>query len=118
MSSFPHHKLDAFVPALALAKAVHEFCHKIPRGHRNLAEQLTRSSTAVVLNLSEGANRYGCKEKAHRYSIARGECGETAAGIELAMVLGLVDEQAANQALELAATTGRMLTGLIKSQQK
>jgi len=111
---FPHHRLDAFYYSLELAKLAKELAKRIPRGHRDLADQLSRASNSVVLNLSEGANRFSPGEKRQCFRRAQGECGEVAAAAELAAVLELVRAQDAYACICIAGRVGAMLTGLIK----
>jgi four helix bundle protein len=75
------HRLDAFHAALDLAR-------RIPRGHRPLADQLSRADNAVPLLVAEGAHRAFAGHK--RFAEARGECGEVAAVAEVLEVLALV----------------------------
>ena len=66
------------------------------------------------MNLAEGAGRRSKKDKANRFTIARGECGEAAAAIEIAVTMKLVPPPVAEAALDLANREYAMLTGLIK----
>jgi four helix bundle protein len=114
---FPHHRLDAYHVSLQLAKATKQLTCRIPRGYRSLADQLKRAAAAVVLNLSEGANKISTGEKRQSFSRARGECGEVAAAAELSTVLELVPKSYSVEVMALACRVGAMLTGLIKRMQ-
>ena len=81
---FGLHRLDAYRVALDLYAGVEEFAAGFPRGYVNQREQLRRAAAAIVLNLAEGANRNHPKDKAARFTIARGECGECAAALDAA----------------------------------
>ena len=109
---FPHHQLDVYRVAIRLALSVEELMCTVPRGHSDMTSQLRRASKAVVLLIAEGANKRARGEKRLRYDQARGECGETAAGIELGLALNLVCTEDAHEALELAARVNQMLTKL------
>lgn len=111
---FPHHELDAYRLALDLLRGVHGAAPRIPRGHRQLADQLLRAATSVVLNLGEGANRYSAGEKRASFSRARGECGEVAVAVEVAWTMGWLTEVEASKLLVLAGRVGAMLTRLIQ----
>ncbi len=75
---------------------------------------MRRSAVSASLNLAEGAGRRSGKDKANRFTIARGECSEAAAAVEVAMTMKLVQRPVAEAALELAEREYAMLTGLIK----
>lgn len=111
---FPHHKLDVYAVAVEFAVAVRALIAHMPRGNAVLADQLSRSSISTVTNTAEGANRLGSGEKRQKFSIARGEVGEAAACIELALALGLVPQPEAKAALVLAGRIAAMLTRLIQ----
>ncbi len=79
-----------------------------------VADQLRRASVSTVTNIAEGANRAGAGEKRQKFSIARGEVGESAAALELGVALGLVPVGEAEAARGLAGRVGAMLTQLIR----
>ena len=111
---FPHHRLKAYQYSLELAKSSKALAKRIPRGHRDLADHISRASSSVVLNLSEGANRFSPGDKRQCFRRAQGECGEVAAAAELAAVLELVRAQDAHACICIAGRVSAMLTGLIK----
>jgi len=110
---FAHEKLDAYWIALELAKVCKRIADRIPRGHRNVADHLTRASANTVLLLAEGANRRGAALKRQRFVESRGECGETASAGDLLVVLELGDKDVPRMK-ELAARVSAMLTRLIE----
>jgi len=111
---FPHHRLDAYVVALELARQSKALSDRVPRGYRSFADQLLRASGSTVLLIGEGANRYSAGQKRQRYSEARGEVGEVAAALELLCTLKLVPRAEADAALVLAGRVGAMLTRLVQ----
>ena len=112
---FAHHRLDAYRVALAMVVDTRRLVADIPRGHRTLADQALRAASSTVLLIAEGANRRTAADKRHRYSLARGECGEVAAAIELAAALGIVDATAASNVLTRA---GRVCAMLLRLEQR
>ena len=61
--TFPHHRLNAYHLAMQAMVEVVAITHRIPRGHRSMADQMKRSATSVVANIAEGANRRSAAEK-------------------------------------------------------
>ena len=110
---FPHERLDAYRVALDLAVATKALSDRIPRGYRDLADQLLRCGTAPVLLVAEGANRTSAAMKRQRFTEARGECGEAAAAIELGLRLGFFPSADAAAASTLASRLAAMLTRLM-----
>ncbi len=113
-STFPHHRLDAYVVSLQLAGQAKSLADRVPRGHRTLADKLMRAAGSIVLNIAEGANRYTAGQKRQRFTEARGECGEVAAAGELLATLGLVPDEEAARLQQTAGRVAAMLTGLIR----
>jgi four helix bundle protein len=50
-----HERLDVYAIALGFLVFANEVIERLPRGRGHLADQLTRASTSIVLNLAEGA---------------------------------------------------------------
>jgi len=103
------HRLDCYRVAL-------DFCtfasRLIPRGHRELRNQLTRASLSIPLNTAEGVGRFSNAEKARFFAIARGSAMECVAIVDCARSLGVITVGAAKEASWLLARIVQMLTGL------
>ena len=113
-TQFHHQRLDAYRVSVALTACCHRFIAGFARGHAKLSDQLRRAATAVPLLIAEGANRWSRAQKHQRFVEAAGECGEVAAAIEVALVIGEGDVATAREALALAERVGRMLTRLVQ----
>ncbi len=72
----------------------------------------------MVLNIAEGANRGHHKDKASRFVIARGECGECACALDLLCVCGLAFAAKVESLKETARRVASMLTGLIRRERR
>jgi len=114
---FPHHSLEAYRAAIELARKVRALTDQVPRGHRQVADQMIRAATSVVLNIAEAANRVSGPDKMARYAIARGEAGEVAAAAEVAALLGLARDDDAREVLRAAWRVGALLHGLVRSSR-
>jgi four helix bundle protein len=62
----------------------------IERQDRDLADQLRRAATSVVLNLGEGARSQKGNKPKH-YAIAHGSAGEVRAALDVAKAWGWID---------------------------
>ena len=111
---FLHERLDAYHVAMELFIGVEEFAAALPRGHADLKDQVRRAAAAVVRNIAEGANRESSRDKAARFSIALGECGECAAALHMAAEIGL---RPSLRLRRLADRVAAMCTGLVKRQR-
>ncbi len=116
-TGFAHQRLDAFHAAMELTIGVERLAADLPRGHADLKDQVRRAASATMRNITEGANRWAPRDKAARFVIARGECGECDAALEMIDRLGLAHSRNVAALRHLADRVGAMLTGLIKRHQ-
>lgn len=75
----------------------------LPKGRSHIADQLTRSSISIVLNVAEGAGKFSKGDKRRYYLAARGSATESAALLDVCLRLELaaeVDHRAGKQMLE------------------
>ena len=66
-----HECLDVYSIALDFMVFAHEAIARLPRGGGHLADQLTRASTSIVLNLAEGAGKLSKADERRYYLTAR-----------------------------------------------
>ena len=111
---FAHHQLEVYALALRMAKLAKTVAEKVPRGYRNYADHLKRSSGNTVLLIGEGANRFTAGMKRQRYEEALGEAGEVAVAAEVAVTLGLVSRGDVVELLGIAGRVCAMLSRLVR----
>ena len=108
-------RLDCYRVAL-------EFCtlagRLLPRGHRELRDQLARASLSIPLNVAESGGRRSPADRAHFLTIARGSTMECVAIVDCARSLGLVPVARAKEAGWLLVRIVQMLTKLIASMER
>ena len=106
----PHHKLLAYGAAVELLQAVKAANIR----DTNLRDQAMRAATSTCLNCAEGAGRVTRADKARAFAIARGECVEAAAAVEIAALAGDADVHVAQRCAFLADRVVKLLTGFIR----
>ena len=82
--SLPHHRLDAWHVAIDLVMLV----QRTRIGDALDRQEARKAAAACARNVAEGAARVSRGDKARVYAIARGECGECVASVELAGARG------------------------------
>ena len=87
-----HERLDVYRVALDFLVFANEVIERLPRGRGHLADQLTRASTSIVLNLAEGAGKLSKADKRRYYVTARGSATESAALLDVCVRLRLLGE--------------------------
>lgn len=91
-----HEQLDVYQVALEFLVFANDVIERLPRGRSHLADQLTRASTSIVLNLAEGAGKHSKPDKRRFYVTSRGSATESAALLDVCLRLRLL-EQAEHQ---------------------
>jgi four helix bundle protein len=89
---FDHEKLDVYGVALDFLVIADGVAQGLPRGRSHIADQLSRASTSIVLNIAEGAGKYSPGDKRRYYLSASGSATECAAILDVCRRLDLVDD--------------------------
>jgi len=113
---FAHRRLDAYHVALELFEGVEQLAASFPSGYADLKDQLRRSAAATVRHIAEGANRVLPRDKAARFSIARGEVGECDAALDMARIARLASRDRLGPLQARADRVAAMLHGLIRRE--
>jgi four helix bundle protein len=66
-----HEGLDVYQLALDFLVIANTVIEGFPRGRSHLADQFTRASLSIVLNIAEGAGKHSKPDKRRYYSTAR-----------------------------------------------
>ena len=81
----------AYEVSIQLVDSLRPLVPVIERNDRDLADQLRRAASSVVLNLAEG-QRSGKGNKQKHYAIAHGSANEVKAALALARAWGWADQ--------------------------
>ena len=114
-NKFAHQRLDAYRIALELFEGVERFAARMPSGHADPKDQVRRAAAATVRHIAEGANRRLPRDKAARFVLAKTECAECAAALEMARVVRL---QPNPELIEMADRVAAMCSGLIRREER
>jgi four helix bundle protein len=87
----------------------------LPRGRSHLADQFTRASTSVLLNIAEGAGKLSKPDKRRYYMTARGSATESAARLDACLRLNLVDEALRGKGKDMIVRIVSMLIRLAQA---
>jgi four helix bundle protein len=86
-----HERLDVYHLALDFLVMANGIIEALARGRSHRADQFTRASTSIVLNLSEGAGKLSKPDKRRYYLTARGSATESAALLDVCHRFELID---------------------------
>lgn len=85
---FDHERLETYQVSLEWLRQSEIILRSIPRGESDIAKQLKRSSSSIVLNIAEGVGRTG-KARANFYRIAKASACEAAATVDVLEIKGV-----------------------------
>ena len=108
-SALPHHRLHVYRKALEFLVAVRAAQVKDAK----LRDEALRSAKSVCLNIAEGSGRVTRADKGRAYAIARGECVECVAAIEIAGSAGDTAASSVAAVTRLGNDVYLMLGGLV-----
>lgn len=113
---FAFEKLIVYQKTLDWAATIDELIDTcgLSRTHA-IADQLSRASISISLNIAEGNGRFHPKEKTHFFHIARGSLLECVALIQILKKKGLLDSAAYGRNYSALEEIAKMLAGLIQS---
>lgn len=110
-----HERLDVYDLALEFLVLANGIIEGLPRGRSHLADQFTRASLSIVLNLAEGAGKHSKLDKRRYYVTARGSATESAALLDVCQRLKLLDEAGHRAAKGMLVRIVSMLIKLAQS---
>ena len=107
----PHEKVFAYQEARKLVASVQD----AGISDSSLRRQAVRAAISTCLNIAEGCGRAGSADKARVYAIARGECCEAAAALDMALMAGACSrEEPARAGAAHARAVYALISGLIR----
>ena len=109
-SSLPHHRLQVYRKSLELLAAVRSAQIRDAK----LRDEALRAAKSTCLNIAEGSGRVTRADKARAYAVARGECVECVAAVEIAGSAGDTSTDAVTAVTRLGNDVYLMLGGLVK----
>jgi four helix bundle protein len=115
MEQLDHERLDVYNLALDFLVLADGLIQGLPRGRSHLADQFTRASTSIVLNVAEGAGKLSRPDKRRYYLTARGSATESAALLDVCLRLQLVDAPLHERAKSMVVRIVSMLIRLAQS---
>ena len=106
-------RLDCYQTSIHFLALAIQVIRELPRGHADDADQLRRAAKSVVRNIAEGAGRITVADKAHRYTLARGEAMECVCSLDVMKVEGTITADQHLRGTQLLERVVAMLTKLI-----
>ena len=109
-----HEKLDVYrcsIQFLAIARRV---IKRLPRGNADFADQLTRASRSIPLNIAEGSGKTTQPHRARYWGDARGSAMECAACFDVLREEELIESAQFTNGKELLERIVAMLTKMCR----
>ena len=115
---FDHERLDVYQKALDFLVAANDVVEHLPRGRSHVADQLTRASTSIVLNIAEGAGKFSPGDKRRYYLSALGSTTECAAIFDVLLRIRLQGDDVHASGKQILERIAAMLVKLAKAQDE
>jgi four helix bundle protein len=110
--------LEVWQESMTLVEEIYALSKRFPSEERfGLTSQLRRAAVSIPSNIGEGARRKRRKAFVHHLDIALGSQGEVDVQLELAARLAFCTSGDRSRIQQRIDRIGRMLNGLIASQQ-
>jgi four helix bundle protein len=107
---------DVWREGIRLVKETYTLARRLPKEEQyGLISQMQRAVVSILANFAEGFSRSSAADKAHKYTISRGECSELEALFLICSELGHFQNDEITKTLELTRKMGKMFSGLIKA---
>lgn len=112
-------KLEVYKKSLFLNKEIFYLSGKFPNDLKfSLTSQLLRAAISISANIAEGTGRCGKKESKNFYNIARGSVFEVVGLLKIALMQKYISRREYTQAYLLGEEISKMLSGLIKYNER
>ena len=116
MNDFYYRKLKVYHQSLQLVANVYGLSKSFPNIEQyGLTNQLQRAVISVPSNIAEGMGRFSKKERVRFLEIANGSLMETMCQLEIALLLGYINQQQFDEQEKYISETTKMLVGLRKT---
>ena len=110
-----YEKLDVYQCSIQFLAIATELVTELPRGSRELSDQIKRAAMSIPLNIAEGAGKRTKPDCRKYFDNARGSAMECGAAVDVCRVLKIVDEKRAQDAKDLLHRIVSMLTKLSRA---
>ena len=109
-------QLEDWKTARELVRLVYAIFRRAPGAKDfGLRDQAQRAAVSAMTNIAEGFERIHSAEQLQYYNIARASCGEVRSMSYVMLDAGYISIEEHQKLLSLAAQTGRLVSGLIRS---
>ena len=109
-----HEKLDVYRLAIRFLALARRIIKKLPLGNADIADQLTRASRSIPLNIAEGAGKTTAAHRARYWGDARGSALECGACLDVLQEEELVEPSDFTEGKELLERIVAMLTKMCR----
>ena len=115
---FMFEHLRVYPEAVNFADSVADLVETFGGRHRVLADQLTRASISIPLNIAEGNGRSHTADRRQFFVVARGSVHECVALLELCKRRGLMDDAVPGARTQELEGLAKMLSGLMAGLER
>jgi|SRR5450432_3620547 four helix bundle protein len=107
-------KLEVWTLSMEIVKEIYNLTKLYPNVERyGLASQTNRAAVSIPTNIAEGMGRNHSKDTIQFLHVSRGSAYEVETLLNIAMMIGLIDEQTYNNINKKLDSSIRLINGFI-----
>ncbi|MFA5871289.1 MAG: four helix bundle protein [Parcubacteria group bacterium] len=112
-------KLEVYKKALIFNKEIFRITNKFPDNLKfSLVSQMIRAAISVIANIAEACGRSGSRESRNLFNIAKGSVYEVVSLLDLSLMQNYISKTEYDELYRLSEEISKMLSGLIKFNEK
>jgi four helix bundle protein len=115
MAHLDHENLDVYQRSLEFLALAFRILARLPRGEREVRDQLKRAAMSTPLNIAEGAGKPTVADRARFHAIARGSAMECSALLDVFHMAGWVPAAELDEGKVLLVRIVAMLTKMCRT---
>jgi four helix bundle protein len=115
---FDFENLNVYQKARELNKEILTLIESLPDLKVHFRDQLSRASTSILLNIAVGSGKWSPRDKRNFYFQARGSSYECVSVLQIIRDINMIREDCYSEFYKRFEEISKMLTGMIKSQNK
>jgi len=111
MAVFDHEKLHVYQYAVNYMAFAYGLMQKLENQHRDLRDELFRSSQSIPLNIAAGTEKRSSQDRDRFYEIAQESALESAANLDLLVAVDALTEADIEKGKQMLQEISKMLSG-------
>lgn len=112
-------RLEVYKKALIFNREIFKITEKFPAHLKfSLISQIIRAAISIIANIAEASGRIGSRESRNLFNIAKGSIYEVVSLLDLSLMQNYISKEEYGKLYNQSEEISKMLSGLIKFNEK